>query len=978
MSDPKLISPLLDGFAMGPPMSEHNGVRCCPAIKENSDKKYIVKIIAIPASQTQMDALLLAGAYRDPADAMEYFRQQGEDVMKEAQLLKTLSAQEGFLSYDNWQMEPITKRRLGYEVYMVGSYKRSLEKYVRTNPVSHLEAMNLGLDLCSALTACREAGALYVDLKPSNVFISAKKEYRIGDLGFVMMDALKYTALPDKYRSLYTPPELHDPMSSLNLTADTYALGMILYQLYNDGYLPFQGKAPDTPLPTPVNADYELAEIIMKAIHPDPKERWQEPMDMRRALVDYMQRNIVNDVPITPYTPLDVTPEEPVLSAPDAESQPPQAVPEAPVSDGDPDPASPAADGEPASQAPPSQTSGEPNPEARPPEPVDETIPGEEDADSLQPHEMSDELSRIMAKADDLISHEAPEGVVLPDIPDPPDPFAFAKDEELDDSDVPAEPLMEDPEEASGKKKKKKGERKFASTKAKERSKKILSTILVLLVLAGIGFGAYWMYQNLYLQTIDNITIIGDRNQLTVNVETQVDNALLTVTCSDNYGNTNTQQLVDNQAVFTGLQPNTMYRIQLQISGFHELVGQTSDIFTTDTTTSILSFTAVTGQEDGSVMLSFTSDGDEPEEWTLVYQAEGEEPQRQTFTGHSITVEGLTVGKVYTFTLEAGEELSLSGSTSLEFMASRLILAEDLTITSNGGSDLTIHWNAPGDIVVDTWTVRCYNTAGYEKQLTVHDTEVYLTDIDPTVSYTVEVTAAGMTQPARANITANPINITAITVDDSDPAALQIQWEYTGAAPDGGWLLMYTIDGSDSENVVKCKEASASVQDRYPGAKYQFTIQAASAISIFNNTHTYTCPEAADFEGNGLTRDDITGNLLKTPEEEDWRFDSMSKDDFTTEFTSGDSISIVLQTEESFYLPGTQMEVMYIIRDAYGNVIPSLASREQRIWKDIWEGGNYRTGELDLPKAPTAAGDYSVTVYFDSCVVASVEFTVTE
>ena len=300
MSDPKLISPLLDGFAMGSPLGEHDGVRCCPAIRENSDKKYIVKIIAIPASQVQMDALLLAGAYRDPADAMDYFKRQGEDVMKEAELLKKLSALEGFLPYEAWQMEPITKHRLGYEVYLVSSYKRSLDKYVRRNPVTHLEAMNMGLDLCDALSVCRQAGALYVDLKPSNVFLSEKKEYRIGDLGFVSLDALSYTALPDKYRSPYSPPELSDPMASLDLTADTYALGMILYQLYNEGQLPSRGE-PEEALPPPINADYELAEIIMKAISPDPSQRWKDPKDMGKALVDYMQRNTVNNDPITPY-----------------------------------------------------------------------------------------------------------------------------------------------------------------------------------------------------------------------------------------------------------------------------------------------------------------------------------------------------------------------------------------------------------------------------------------------------------------------------------------------------------------------------------------------------------------------------------------------------------------------------------------------------------------------------------------------------
>ena len=192
MSETIHVSPLLDGFALGNPIREHNGIRCHPAIKENTDKKYIVKIISIPASQVQMDALLLAGAYKDPSDAMDYFRVQAEDVLKEAALLKNLSNLEGFLSYEGWQMEPISRQRLGYEVYLVGSYKRSLERYIRHHAVTHLEAINLGLDMCNALSVCRQAGALYVDLKPANIFLSDKKEYRIGDLGFLPMDTLRY------------------------------------------------------------------------------------------------------------------------------------------------------------------------------------------------------------------------------------------------------------------------------------------------------------------------------------------------------------------------------------------------------------------------------------------------------------------------------------------------------------------------------------------------------------------------------------------------------------------------------------------------------------------------------------------------------------------------------------------------------------------------------------------------------------------
>lgn len=983
MSDPKLISPLLDGFAMGAPMSGHDGVACCPAIKENSDKKYIVKIISIPASQVQMDALLLAGAYRDPADAMDYYRQIGEDVIKEAEFLNALSKLEGFLPYEGWQMEPITSKRLGYQVYLVGSYKRSLEKYVRRNPVTHLEAVNLGLDLCTALSVCRQAGALYVDLKPNNIFMSEKKEYRIGDLGFIQMDALKYTALPDKYRSAYTPPELHDPMASLNLTADTYAVGMILYQLYNDGQLPFHGKASEEIPPSPANADYELAEIIMKAIHPDPAQRWNDPKELGRALAGYMQKNVVNDTPITPYVALETPPaEDPSIqenpepeteapagtaAAPDPQSQDAEAAPSAAEKAAEPQASA-------VLESLPGQEPSEPSAAA----PEDDTVPGESDADSLLPHEMSDELSRILAKAEDLISHETPEGVVVPEIPEKPDPFAFvAKNfDEIDDTDIPFDPVMEDESERRSRKSRRGSEDPAAGT-GKRWLKKFLSLLVTLILLAGIGFGCYWYYQNVYLQTVDSMSVSGDRSQLTVTVNTQIDPALLTVTCADSYGSVATGTLENGQVRFTDLKPNTMYRIGLEIDGFHALVGQTSDVFTTDTTTSIVSFSAVTGSEDGSVLLSFTADGEEPAEWTLVYSAEGEEEQRQSFTGHSVSLTGLAVSKVYTFTLEAGSDLSISGKTSLEFMASRLILAQDLTITSDGGSDMTVHWNAPGDIVVDSWNVRCYNGGGYEEQRTVTDTEVYFTGIDPTQSYTVEVTASGMTQPARTSITANPIHISAFRVDETDFKQLTLSWEHTGAQPEGGWLVMYTVDGSDN-SVVKCDKASAVISPRLPGATYQFTVQAADATSIFGNVYSYTCPEAEDFADNGLTVQEIEGHLVKTPEKANWTFDSMSESDFADQFASGEKISIVLHGTKNFYLPGTELDILYVIEDAHGNVLPDLTSSAKSWWKEIWFDGDYHYAELDIPTIPSSAGSYKVNLYFNGARVTSVDFTITE
>lgn len=993
MSEPRLISPLLDGFALGAPMAEHHGVRCCPAIKENSKEKYIVKIISVPATQTQMDALLLAGAFKEPEEAMKYFRSVCADIEKEASFLQELSNLEGFTSYQGWQTEPITKHRLGYEVYLVGTYKRSLEKIVRKEPITHLVAMNMALDLCRALTVCRQAGAIYVDLKPGNVFLSDKKEYQIGDLGFIHLNALNYTALPEKYISSYTPPELHDPMAYMNLTVDTYGLGMILYQLYNEGSLPELPSSNETPIPAPINADYELSEIILKAIHPDPAERWQAPDKMGHAIVEYMQRNVVNDTPITPYAPID--PEAQNVQIPREDSVPEfTPTPSSDTIKSDRTESAPLGEAQDASEDASSEDTGvqEPSVEAPAPEdssPEKETDPAEEpntpDSEAFSSEEVvpaaatatviSDDFSRIFAKADDLLSHETPTGVVIPEILDDPDPFAFATEDSIEAADLntPFDPVMEAPPENN---RKKKSRSAILNEKRKKRFKKVILSICLLGFLAGLCLGGFWFYQNIYMQTIESLKIEGGRDSILVTVDTQADYELLSITCADSYGNIQTSSVTNGTAVFNGLIPNTMYTITAEIEGFHSLMGHTSEIFTTETTTNILSFSAVAGPNDGTAVLTISVDGAEPEEWTVSYAAEGEEAKEHTFSGHNTTIKELTLGKLYTFTLDGGNNLSLGGKTSVTFMASKLILAENLTASTTSGSDMTIRWNSPGDTVVEFWNVRCYNEGGYEKTLSVTETEVYLTEIDPSMSYIVEVTAAGMTQPARTSITANPINITGIHVDDSAADKISIQWDFSGTEPEGGWLFMYSIDGNVNLNVIKCNQASAEISPKIPEARYQFTIQSVDGTSIFNNVHEYVCPEAPGYDANAITEAQIHAYLLKTPDDPAWNYDKVGSDAFTEQFELGDPISMVLHGDTDFYLPGTNIKLLYIIRDAHGNVIPNYVSEVDHNWRSIWYTGNYHYGELNLPVIPEVAGKYQLNLYIDGFSIAEVTFTI--
>ena len=590
MSEQKLVSPLLDGFQMGDPISSHDGVRCCPAIKENSDSKYIVKILSIPASQSQLDALLLTGAFQDAAGALAYFQELADGVVREAQLHKLLSRLDGFVPCEAWQVVPMEDNQLGYDVYLLTPYRRTLERYLKKNAMTHLEAVNLGLDICAALAACRHAGHIYVDLKPSNIFISDDREYRIGDLGFISMDSMKYAALPAKYLSSYSAPEMHDVFATISPTADIYALGLILYQVYNDGQLPFEALPPAEAFAPPANADYEMAEIILKACHPDPAQRWQDPTEMGQALVAYMQRNTINDVPIIP--PVIPAPEEEAAeevresaeeteAAPEAEEaevsaeetpaeETPEEVPaEETVEEASAEETTEAAEeAEAVEEATEEAGSEEPAPveEQLPVDEelaevleviADETLPDEGDTADLETDQLSEETSAMLAQAEELAAHEIPEPVVVPEPklpeeePEQPVEDTADEDEEDDGSDEVDIPIAIPDLEP-----------------AKKTGKKWLIAIVIALLLAGLGYGGHYYYQNYYLIPVESIALSGEADRITAQVTVDMDESALTAICTDTYGNTTTSKVENGQAVFTGLKPGTQYTVSLKAEGF--------------------------------------------------------------------------------------------------------------------------------------------------------------------------------------------------------------------------------------------------------------------------------------------------------------------------------------------------------------------------------------------------------------------------
>lgn len=992
MSEPKLISPLLDNFMIGDAMSDQYGIRCYPAMKNDSDTRYIVKVISVPASEAQLNALLLSGAFTNKETASSYFSQLAEDVKKETEILDKLSHLEGFLPIEGCQIVQ-KEDSTGYDIYLLYQYRRSLERHCRKNYMTQLAAVNLGLDLCASLAVCRQAGYLYVDLKPSNIFISDDNEYRIGDIGFVDMNNLLFASLPDRCRSPYLPPELHDPFATIDKTVDTYAAGMVLYQIYNGGVLPFEGQVPDGPLQPPLYADYEMCEIIMKACSLDPAQRWEDPIKMGQAIVSYMQRNTVNDVPIAPI------PAAPITTAVEQPTEVPQEITETekvPSAD-------PVEDNQTASEEDPANLAfmdGLVN---------DETAPHEEMADDIQYSEVTDDANDILAIADGLIAHELPAPPVAPDAVDVPipEPIVLSAEEQTPAPAVNAEKpvdsntvvddavaaitqavassqgsidtefvpdfLMNTPDQAA---EPVLSEEVFPQDEQESNSKKSpwLTRILVgslLVILAScIALGGYLFYRDYYMKTIDKMVIEGVDNRLSVFVTTKTDPSLLTVVCTDTYGNRQTAPLENGTAKFGDLMPDSLYTITLEIDGFHGLRGQIKGTHTTAPQTEIISINPVTGAEPGSVILNFTVKGYDAEKWNITYSADGEPERSVTFTDHGTTITGLTVGKTYTFVLDSVSDVYIVGQNTIQYGASDLIYPENLTVKSIGEDGLHVTWDTPANTTVEQWKVLCYNDVGFSQTITTKDNDVVFENITPTDSYTVEVTASGMSVGSRFYITKNAVTVTSISAIPSG-FYMDISWEFTGPTPATDWMVTYTIDDDTPESVVSANGHTARIENLVPNSQYKLKLKLADGTTVLNDTVTVQVPEAEPFVNYSVSAADIRLRMCLVPDMADWTHANVTT--YKDSYVAGEKAGFVMRLYSTYMTSPEIVTTLFVIRNAEGDIV-KLGTTSQS-WTSMW----FRSyGDLTIPEMPAEAGEYTIEVYFNSTYVHKQNFTVTE
>lgn len=158
------------------------------------------------------------------------------------------------------------------------------------------EAVMLFKALADAIDYAHSRGVIHRDLKPGNIMFTPRRRVVLTDFGIARVTyGPRYTTTNAVIGTpAYMSPEQAQG-ESVDSRTDIYSLGVILYELVT-GRIPFEGDNPiaiimklvneSWPHPTVVNPALPrpVEQVILKAMHKNPNERYQTAGEMALAL----------------------------------------------------------------------------------------------------------------------------------------------------------------------------------------------------------------------------------------------------------------------------------------------------------------------------------------------------------------------------------------------------------------------------------------------------------------------------------------------------------------------------------------------------------------------------------------------------------------------------------------------------------------------------------------------------------------------
>jgi eukaryotic-like serine/threonine-protein kinase len=188
---------------------------------------------------------------------------------------------------------------------------KTLRQHLIEERMDLREALDIGIQVASALAAAHEAGVVHRDIKPENIMRRRDGYIKILDFGLAKLTQSQSLPIDPEVSTLadvltktgvlvgtanYMSPEQARGLD-IDGRSDIFSLGIVIYEMVA-GHPPFGGETPSDVIasvllqdPPPLTYDQyaapqELQRIVSKALHKDRMERYQTASEMLWDLKD--------------------------------------------------------------------------------------------------------------------------------------------------------------------------------------------------------------------------------------------------------------------------------------------------------------------------------------------------------------------------------------------------------------------------------------------------------------------------------------------------------------------------------------------------------------------------------------------------------------------------------------------------------------------------------------------------------------------
>jgi serine/threonine protein kinase/Flp pilus assembly protein TadD len=192
----------------------------------------------------------------------------------------------------------------------------TLRQRLTHGPIQFSEAVDIAIQVASALLAADEAGVVHRDIKPENIMLRPDGYAKVLDFGIAKLaesafaeaaadGAESVTLAQTNLGSIVGTPRYMSPEQAcgtpVDKRTDIWSFGVVLYEMVS-GYTPFNGDTPGEVMsavlerePPPLtryvaHAPAELQQIVSKTLRKDREERYYNARELLEALKELRRK----------------------------------------------------------------------------------------------------------------------------------------------------------------------------------------------------------------------------------------------------------------------------------------------------------------------------------------------------------------------------------------------------------------------------------------------------------------------------------------------------------------------------------------------------------------------------------------------------------------------------------------------------------------------------------------------------------------